>query len=145
MFGAGIVTSIIGKLFGKTIGGAVETVVSKTGEVVQSGVSVVSKAMEDTGDTKSARSFGAPSEAGNGLIRQVADGINMLIRPVLAAFILGLIIGELTGKWHVSVQGLDNDVKTWFEWIMGFYFGQRAIVHDIPRLIKNLRAAFGKG
>lgn len=131
---------LAGMAIGKVVGSAGKQII----DVGAAGMKSVGKAFEDPGDIGDARRFGSPSENGNGILRRIADAVNMLVRPVLASFILVLIIGELMGYWHVSTSGIDTDVKDWFEWVMAFYFGQRAIVHDVPKLIRNLRGAFGK-
>lgn len=133
---------LAGMAAGKVVGSAGKQIV----EVGAAGMRSVGKAFEDPGDLSEARKFGSPSENGNGILRRIADAINMMVRPTLAFFIMAMVAGELMGWWeHISTSGIDSDLKDWFEWTMSFYFGQRAIVHDVPKLIKNLRGAFSKG
>lgn len=134
------------KLAGWGVGKVVGSAGKQIMEVGATGVKAVGKAFEDPGDLAEARKFGSPSENGNGILRRIADAINMMVRPTMAFFIMGMVGGELMGWWeHISTAGIDADLKDWFEWTMSFYFGQRAIVHDMPKLIKNLRGAFAKG
>ena len=132
---------LAGMAVGKVVGSAGKQIV----EVGAAGLRSVGKAFEDPGDLAEARKFGSPSENCNGVLRRIADAINMMVRPTLSFFIMIMVAGELMGEWHISTEGIDADLKDWFEWTMSFYFGQRAIVHDVPKLIKNLRGAFAKG
>lgn len=130
----GLVTGFIGKIFGSAVSGAgaiVSSTVSKTGEVL-------SAAFKDPGDLQSARQFAAPGQGG-GWFRSFVDSINCAIRPGIVIYLGGLI-----AKWWPAPDLSDvNPVYLeWFEMVMIFYFGQRAIVYDVPRLIAALRSAF---
>jgi len=139
-FTAWLAGKAIGATIGKVAGNAAKGVV----DIGRTGVAGVAKAFEDPGDLKDARKHGSPSENGNGILRRMADAVNMMVRPTMAFFIMGAVGGDLMGYWDVDTTGIDPDLKDWFEWTMSFYFGQRAIVHDMPKLIKNMRGAFAK-
>lgn len=70
-------------------------------------------------------------QIGNAMI----DGLNRLIRPGVAI----LLIGSTFGLWDVHVTTTDPVVLGWTEAVVGFYFGVRTVVYDIPKLLKAMK------
>jgi len=139
-----LATWLAGKAIGATINKVVGSAAKGVLDVGKVGLTGIARAFEDPGDISDARKHGSPSENGNGILRRIADAVNMMVRPTMAFFIMGAVGGELMGYWEINTGGIDASLKDWFEWTMSFYFGQRAIVHDMPKLIKNMRGAFTK-
>ena len=137
----GFLVGFIGKIFGSAAsaaGSVVTSMASAGGELVSKGGDAVAGAFKDPGDLQSARQFAAPS-AGAGWFRSFVDGINCAIRPAIVVYLCGLI----AGYWSAPDLAAINAVYVeWFEKVMVFYFGQRAVVYDAPRLIAGLRSAF---
>lgn len=112
-------------------------------------------AREDLGDQRTAaqeaRAYDPRSSATSGsilggisdIINVSVDATNRLIRPGVAV----LLIGGTFGLWDLQVQTADPVVLGWTEAVVGFYFGVRTVVYDIPKLlvaIKALRSGQGK-
>jgi hypothetical protein len=130
----GLLTGFIGKIFGSAVSGAgsiVSSTVSKTGDLLTA-------AFKDPGDLQSARQFAAPGQGG-GVFRDFIDGINCAIRPGIVIYLGGLI----AGWWPApDISSVNPVYLEWFQMVMIFYFGQRAVMYDLPRLIAGLRKAF---
>jgi hypothetical protein len=71
----------------------------------------------------------------------LVDGLNRMIRP----FAFFSIFGAILGWWELpSPDSIDHRY-----WVIGmtmitFYFGQRAVMKDLPSALKNIRKALGK-
>jgi hypothetical protein len=134
------VLSFLGGLIGKIFGGAgsvVSTVASASGDLVNKVGDVASAMVKDPGDLASARQFAAPG-AGGGWFRSFVDSVNCAIRPGIVIYLMGLIAGWWTGP---DLTRIDPTYKLWFEYVMTFYFGQRALMKDLPTMVAAFRAA----
>lgn len=135
-------------------------------DVVKTGADVVERwlpsekakhdmALEDLGaqakNTQEARAYDPRTEIqGTGWLatagqigNAMIDGLNRLIRPGVAI----LLIGSTFGLWDVHVTTTDPVVLGWTEAVVGFYFGVRTVVYDIPKLLaamKDLRRGSSK-
>lgn len=66
------------------------------------------------------------------------DGLSRLVRPVTAI----CLIGALFGWWHIAPPAdLDPRIYTMAEAVIGFYFGVRTVIKDIPAGIAAIRGA----
>lgn len=63
------------------------------------------------------------------------DALNRLIRPGVAI----ILIGGTFGMWDLAVTTTDPVVLGWTEAVVGFYFGVRTVVHDLPKFIKAIK------
>lgn len=88
-------------------------------------------------DVQSARqSFNAlPGDTG---FSAFADGVNKMMRPVLAVGLLGGIIGW----WHLpDVKAVPDMYISLAYAVFGFYFGVVSVVDDLPRGVAKLLTA----
>lgn len=69
------------------------------------------------------------------------DGISRLPRPVMAFWVMGILFGLWSGP---DFDTIDPKVVTWIEYIMGFFFGHRAMARDIPAMVKGIVGAMRK-
>lgn len=104
-------------------------------------------AREDLADqrtgTQEARSYDPRTEAKTGgllgsiseMVNVLVDATNRMIRPGVAV----LLIGGTFGLWDLKVETVDPVVLGWTEAVVGFYFGVRTVVYDIPKLLKALK------
>lgn len=90
------------------------------------------RAYDPRTETKFTGMLGGISE----MINVVVDAINRMIRPTVAV----LLIGATFGVWDLHVETRDPVVLGWTEAIVGFYFGVRTVVYDIPKLLKALKS-----
>jgi len=85
-------------------------------------------------DVESARNFGGAMPGDTGF-SAFADGINKLIRPVLALGVIGIL-------YHVlplpNLANAPEWVKALGYSVFGFYFGVVSVVDDLPRGIGKL-------
>lgn len=129
----GFLTGLLGKLFGS----AVESTAKAAGGAVDAAGQALVAATKDPGDVASARQFGAPG-AGTGWFRSFADGINCLIRPGITIWLLLIVGGAVPAP---AIEQLNPVYVEWFEKIMIFFFGARAAVYDLPRMIAGVKQA----
>lgn len=128
----GIFKGIFGGI-GKFMGKRVEAVEG----LVQTGAEIIKDSTKDTGDTQNARAFGAPA-VHDSWFDIFVDGINRLVRPVMAVTLLGAVCGW----WVIDTSELDPNIWELTKWVFGFYFGQRALIKDVPQMIRAIKAAF---
>lgn len=93
------------------------------------------KAGESAADLESARGFAVVSNQ-PGLINQLADAANRLIRPGVTAWLLG----GFAGWWALPKPGVvDPYWQSVFYLVLTFWFGGRMLLKDLPSAIKALR------
>ena len=89
----------------------------------------------DQADLKDARITPvAPSH--NTWFDALVDGVNRLPRPAFAIW----AFGELVGWWNVAIASVSSEKMQLIILIITFYFGGRAILKDLPAVIKALRS-----
>ncbi len=125
----GFLTTVASWFFG---GGGAETI-AKT--VDKATYTAEEKAKDDVTDLASARQFyGAANMPG--LLNQLVDGANRLIRPWVTI--------ELFARWFgykpfPKLEGIDPFWVTITMIVLTFWFGGRTLVRDIPAMVKTLR------
>lgn len=84
---------------------------------------------------ESARKHDQPMSSGVPWIDSTVNGVNRLIRP----WVTITVIGSLFGYWELPPpQSIDPQYWTITQIILGFWFGGRFLVKDIPQGIKSL-------
>lgn len=71
------------------------------------------------------------------IVNVTVDAVARMIRPLVTV----MLIGGVFGWWELQTQSIDPLVLGWAEVVVGFWFGYRTIVRDVPSLIKALREA----
>lgn len=71
----------------------------------------------------------------------LVDGAARLPRPVMAFWVMGMLFGLITPP---NLNAMGPKLLTWIEYIMGFYFGHRAMARDIPILVSSITNALRK-
>lgn len=69
------------------------------------------------------------------IINVTVDGVSRAIRPSVTILLLGAIFGW----WEIRIQEVPEIVQRWAETVFLFWFGSRAIIKDIPALVRQLR------
>ena len=83
----------------------------------------------------SARKHDQPMNSGSSLLDGLVNGVNRLIRP----WVTITVIGSLFGYWELPPpQSISPEYWTITQIILGFWFGGRFLVKDIPQAIKGL-------
>jgi len=84
---------------------------------------------------ESARKHDQPMSSGIPLIDGFVNGINRLIRP----WVTITVIGSLFGYWSLPPPAsIDPQYWTITQIILGFWFGGRFLVKDIPQALKSV-------
>ncbi len=84
---------------------------------------------------ESARKHDQPMNSGSSLLDGLVNGVNRLIRP----WVTITVIGSLFGYWELPPpQSISPEYWTITQIILGFWFGGRFLVKDIPQAIKGL-------
>jgi len=84
---------------------------------------------------ESARKHDSPMDSGMPLLDALVNGVNRLIRP----WVTITVIGSLFGYWELPPpQSIDPAYWTITQIILGFWFGGRFLVKDIPQAVKGL-------
>lgn len=84
---------------------------------------------------ESARKHDQPLNSGIALIDGLVNGVNRLIRP----WITITVVGALFGYWDLPPpQSIDPQYWDITLIVLGFWFGGRFLVKDIPQGIKSL-------
>lgn len=93
------------------------------------------KSIQDAVDTNDA---GARESGPSGTtwFNAFVDGFNRLPRPAFAIW----AFGELVGWWNVAMATITAEKMNLIILIITFYFGGRALLKDLPSVIKSLRA-----
>jgi hypothetical protein len=83
----------------------------------------------------SARKHDQPMNSGIAIVDAIVNGINRLIRP----WVTITVIGSLFGYWTLPPpESIDPQYWVITQIILGFWFGGRFLVKDIPQAIKSL-------
>jgi hypothetical protein len=83
----------------------------------------------------SARKHDQPMNSGNQILDGLVNGVNRLIRP----WVTITVIGSLFGYWELPPpESIDPQYWTITQIILGFWFGGRFLVKDIPQAIKSV-------
>ncbi len=83
----------------------------------------------------SARAHDQPMNSGIAIIDATVNGVNRLIRP----WVTITVVGSLFGYWELPPpQSIDPQYWTITQIILGFWFGGRFLVKDIPQAIKSV-------
>ena len=83
----------------------------------------------------SARKHDQPMNSGSPALDGIVNGINRLIRP----WVTITVIGSLFGYWTLPPpESIDPQYWTITQIILGFWFGGRFLVKDIPQAIKGM-------
>lgn len=131
---------IIGWL-GKTILGAFAR--KQVEKIIQEDTSVsdgVTEVLTSDNDVQRAREMPlAPSH--NTWFDVLIDGASRLPRPLMAFWVIGILMGLWNGP---DFEAIDDKVETWVEYIMGFFFGHRAMARDIPSMVSGITKALRK-
>ena len=111
-----------------------------------SGGGVVAEVVDDlhySGEEKSKDDMQALSDARKPLspshdtwFDALIDGYNRLPRPAFATW----GFGELVGWWNVDITKMDAEKMSLIIIIVTFYFAGRALLKDMPKVIKSLRS-----
>lgn len=84
---------------------------------------------------ESARKHDQPMSSGSPLLDGLVNGVNRLIRP----WVTITVIGSLFGYWELPPpDSISPQYWTITQIILGFWFGGRFLVKDIPQAIKSL-------
>ena len=82
-----------------------------------------------------ARKHDMPMNSGIAFIDALVNGVNRLIRP----WVTITVIGSLFGYWELPApESIDPQYWTITQIILGFWFGGRFLVKDIPQAIKSM-------
>ena len=82
-----------------------------------------------------ARKHDQPMNSGSPLLDGMVNGVNRLIRP----WVTITVIGSLFGYWELPPpESIDPQYWVIAQIILGFWFGGRFLVKDIPQGIKSL-------
>lgn len=84
---------------------------------------------------ESARAHDQPMSSGHPVLDSIVNGVNRLIRP----WVTITVIGSLFGYWELPPpESIDPQYWTITQIILGFWFGGRFLVKDIPQGIKSM-------
>ena len=84
---------------------------------------------------ESARKYDSPMNSGLPILDGFVNGINRLIRP----WVTITVIGSLFGYWELPPpNSIEPQYWTIAQIILGFWFGGRFLVKDIPQGIKSI-------
>lgn len=93
------------------------------------------RAADDAKDLESARAFADVSNQ-PGLVNQVVDAANRLVRPGVTLWLAGGFIGW----WKMPDAGsIDPYWQNVFMLVLTFWFGGRALLRDLPAAIRLMR------
>lgn len=80
-----------------------------------------------------------PRTLGTSLYAEVlnvtVDAFSRAIRPGVTILLLGAVFGW----WTINVAVVDSKIADWAELVVGFWFGMRTLVKDIPALIQAVK------
>lgn len=100
----------------------------------------MSEVIASDNDVQRAREMSiAPSH--NTWFDVLIDGASRLPRPFMAFWVIGILMGFWDGP---NFEKIDDKVELWIEYIMGFFFGHRAMARDIPAMIGGITRALRK-
>lgn len=93
------------------------------------------RAQEDQQDLQSARQFAGVSDQ-PGIVNQLVDSANRLIRPGVTLWLIGGFVGWWALPSHEAISEYWQNV---FMIVLTFWFGGRAILKDLPAAIKLIK------
>lgn len=93
------------------------------------------KVADDQRDLEGARAFAGPS-GDPGLVNQLVDGANRLVRPGVTLW----LVGGFIGWWRLPAADLiDPFWQNLFMLVITFWFGGRALLKDLPAAVRLMR------
>lgn len=92
------------------------------------------KSEQDSKDTNDA-GMRESGPSGGTWFNAMVDGFNRLPRPAFATW----AFGELVGWWNVGIEKISPEKMQLIILIITFYVGGRAILKDLPSVIKAFR------
>ena len=92
------------------------------------------RSIDDNTDLAAARAAEQPIASAN-FFDSLVNGYNRLPRPAFATWALG----ELAGWWRVDISKIDPEKMSLIILIVTFYFAGRALLKDLPGIIKGMR------
>ena len=126
-------TSALSFIFGGTGASTINSVGKIIDDVTTSSEE---KGNIDAVDTLSARTF-APPGNNPGLINQLVDAYNRIMRPGITTW----LIGGFCGWWKLpSIGTIDPVWFTIFTIVITFWFGGRMLMQDAPKMIAAIIA-----
>jgi len=126
----GLLTKVAGFLFGGSA--ASEKVLDIADKAIDTSQE---RSERDAADLESARQFAGISNQ-PGLINQLVDSANRLIRPGVTLWLIGGFIGWWTLPHSDAIPEYWQNI---FMIVLTFWFGGRAILKDLPAAIKLMR------
>jgi hypothetical protein len=109
--------------------------VEKVTELIDEGIHTEQERSEqDASDTKDSRTMQFASH--ESWFDVLVDGMNRLVRPAFAFWSFGVLVGW----WGEKIKEISPEAMNLILLIVTFYFGGRAILKDLPSVIKSLRA-----
>jgi hypothetical protein len=80
-----------------------------------------------------------PRTTGTGKFSEIVnvsvDAVARMIRPGVTI----LIIGGVFGWWPLETENVNPVVLSWGEIVVGFWFGYRTVIKDVPALLASLK------
>jgi hypothetical protein len=80
-----------------------------------------------------------PRTTGTGKFAEIVnvsvDAVARCIRPGVTI----LIIGGVFGWWPLETENVNPVVLSWGEIVVGFWFGYRTVIKDVPALLASLK------
>lgn len=112
-----------------------------SGTIVEKGMDIADKAFhteqerteQDAKDTQDSRAMQFASH--ESWFDVLVDGLNRLVRPAFAFWSFGILVGW----WGEKIKEISPEAMNLILIIVTFYFGGRAILKDLPSVIKTLR------
>lgn len=113
-----------------------------SGKVVEKGMDLADeafhtdqeKAEQDSKDTATAANI--PMASHDSWFDILVDGMNRLVRPAFAFWSFGVLVGW----WGEKIKDISPEAMNIILLVVTFFFGGRAILKDLPSVIKSLRA-----
>ena len=83
-----------------------------------------------------ARKHDRPMNSGLPIVDGIVNGINRLIRP----WVTVTVLGSLFGYWELPPpDSIDPQYWVMAKIILGFWFGGRMVMKDLPSMVRSLR------
>lgn len=112
-----------------------------SGKVVEKGMELADEAFhtgqerseQDAKDTADSRNMQFATH--DSWFDILVDGLNRMVRPAFAFWSFGVLVGW----WGEKIKEISPEAMNLILIIVTFYFGGRAILKDLPGVIKTLR------
>jgi len=129
---------VLGATLSRAAKDVVDTTVKTVGPEIKEQVTnaVSDDPIRSDNDVQLARQWSAPTH--NTWFDVIVDAAARLPRPIMAFWVMGLLFGWLPPP---HLENMDPHLLLWIEYIMGFYFGHRAMSRDIPMLVRSIAGA----